>query len=111
MTINPLEANEVTLPLPESPKKLDNSKSNKITFQTSCGSNVNNNRSRNSSNRGRNSSSSYGPRSIANTTIIVDDDGNEVIQETNGDKERMLSVEGDGDDDELRRYISIERKY
>ena len=113
VTINPLEANELTLPLPESPKKFENSKSHKITFDTSCGSNINNNKSRNSSGRKRSNSSPYGTRSIANTTIIVDDDGNEVVQETNDNKEneRMLSVDGNGDDDEFRRYIYLYINY
>ena len=60
---------------------------------------MNRNRSRNNSAKSK--------RSIANTTIIVDEEGNEVIQEDNVDisNGRMLSVDSDGgDDEELRRY-------
>ena len=60
---------------------------------------LNRNRSRNNSAKSK--------RSIANTTIIVDEEGNEVIQEDNVDisNGRMLSVDSDGgDDEELRRY-------
>ena len=47
----------------------------------------------------------YGHRSIANTTIIVDDDGNEIVKEDMDANDRMLSVDsaGNGDDDEFRR--------
>ena len=96
VTINPLEADEVTVPLPDSPKNVDTTKSSKgdrIDNQSSI--------SRNNSSR---SKKSYGHRSIANTTIIVDDEGNEVIKD---EKERMLSVDsaGNGEDDEFRRYL------
>ena len=60
---------------------------------------LNRNRSRNNSAKSK--------RSIANTTIIVDEEGNEVIQEDNVDisNGRMLSVDSDGgDEEELRRY-------
>ena len=107
MTINPLEANELTLPLPESPKKFDDSNFHSSTFDTSGVSSVNNNRIQNS--RRKSNSFSYGHRSIANTTIIVDDDGNEVIQGHNGgkDKERMLSVDSCAEDDDFRRCIKV----
>ena len=100
VTINPLEANEVTLPLSPS-KKIDNSKSKFIKADSIDGPSLNNNKIRNI--RGRKDSSSHSPRSIANTTIIVDDDGNEVIKDDNQDKsnDRMLSIEDE--DDELRR--------
>ena len=68
---------------------------------------LNRNRSRNNSAKSR--------RSIANTTIIVDEEGNEVIQEDNVDisNGRMLSVDSDGgDDEELRRYsLTAQKNY
>ena len=97
MTINPLEENEVTLPLSASPYKFD--KSN-VTSSRVEGSSLNDNMRRSNSSRSKKSSCSYGARSIANTTIIVDDEGNEVVKE---DAERMLSVESNGEEDELRR--------
>ena len=99
MTINPLEENEVTLPLSASPYKFD--KSNVTSSMVKCveGSSLNDNMRRSNSSRSKKSSCSYGARSIANTTIIVDDEGNEVVKE----EERMLSVESNGEDDEFRR--------
>ena len=54
------------------------------------------------------SKKSYGHRSIANTTIIVDDDGNEIVKEDMDGNDRMLSVDsaGNGDADEFRRYCN-----
>ena len=120
MTINPLEANEVTLPLPESPKNNYNSNYRPATHEIPHSGgfadlnsyvNVNNSRRSSCSSRSRNNYSSYGGghRSIANTTIIVDDDGNENIQGSFEDScrgtDRMLGVDGYGslDDDEDRR--------
>ena len=96
VTINPLEANEVTLPLPDSPKNKDTT-----STKASKGDRADNQSSISRSNSSR-SKNSYGHKSIANTTIIVDDEGNEVIRED----ERMLSVDsaGNGEDDEFRRY-------
>ena len=100
MTINPLEENEVTLPLSASPYKFD--KSNVPSSMIECldGSSFNDNMRRSNSTRSKKSTCSYGARSIANTTIIVDDEGNEIVKE---DAERMLSVESNGEDDEFRR--------
>ena len=99
VTINPLEANEVTVPLPESPKQLEFANTILNKKETLDNASLNRNRSRNNSAKSK--------RSIANTTIIVDEEGNEVIQEDNVDisNGRMLSVDSDGgDDEELRRY-------
>ena len=101
VTINPLEANEVTLPLPESPKNVDSTSS-----KSSIADRIDNQSSMNRSYSNR-SKKSYGHRSIANTTIIVDDDGNEVIKEDMDAKERMLSVDSNADDDEFRRYRTV----
>ena len=103
MTINPLEANEVTLPLPDSPKNAE-----ATTSRSSIGDRVDNHSSIGRTHSSR-SKKSYGHRSIANTTIIVDDDGNEVVKEDMDANERMLSVDsaGNGEDDEFRRYHYI----
>ena len=103
MTINPLEANEVTLPLPDSPKNAE-----ATTSRSSIGDRVDNHSSIGRSHSSR-SKKSYGHKSIANTTIIVDDDGNEVVKEDMDANERMLSVDsaGNGEDDEFRRYHYI----
>ena len=103
MTINPLEANEVTLPLPDSPKNAE-----ATTSRSSIGDRVDNHSSIGRTHSSR-SKKSYGHRSIANTTIIVDDDGNEVVKDDMDANERMLSVDsaGNGEDDEFRRYCFI----
>ena len=103
MTINPLEANEVTLPLPDSPKNAE-----ATTSRSSIGDRVDNHSSIGRTHSSR-SKKSYGHRSIANTTIIVDDDGNEVVKDDMDANERMLSVDsaGNGEDDEFRRYCYI----
>ena len=103
MTINPLEANEVTLPLPDSPKNAE-----ATTSRSSIGDRVDNHSSISRTHSSR-SKKSYGHKSIANTTIIVDDDGNEVVKEDMEANERMLSVDsvGNGEDDEFRRYYYI----
>ena len=89
----------MTLPLPESPKQLEFANTSLNKKETLDNASLNRNRSRNNSAKSK--------RSIANTTIIVDEEGNEVIQEDNVDisNGRMLSVDSDGgDDEELRRY-------
>ena len=89
----------MTLPLPESPKQLEFPNASLNKKETLDNASLNRNRSRNTSAKSK--------RSIANTTIIVDEEGNEVIQEDNVDisNGRMLSVDSDGgDDEELRRY-------
>ena len=89
----------MTLPLPESPKQLEFPNTSLNEKETLDNASLNRNRSRNNSAKSK--------RSIANTTIIVDEEGNEVIQEDNVDisNGRMLSVDSDGgDDEELRRY-------
>ena len=89
----------MTLPLPESPKQLEFPNASLNKKETLDNASLNRNRSRNNSAKSK--------RSIANTTIIVDEEGNEVIQEDNVDisNGRMLSVDSDGgDDEELRRY-------
>lgn len=101
MTINPLEENEVTLPLSASPYKFDKSNVTSSTVERVGGASLNDNMRRSNSSRSKSSAGSYGARSIANTIIIVDDEGNEVVKEDNA--ERMLSVDSNGEDDELRR--------
>ena len=89
----------MTLPLPESPKQLEFPNASLHKKETLDNASLNRNRSRNNSAKSK--------RSIANTTIIVDEEGIEVIQEDNVDisNGRMLSVDSDGgDDEELRRY-------
>ena len=112
VTINPLEANEVTVPLPESPKKINKYNNHTATREiprTPVHSPVNTKRKRSVSYSGRSPSNCSSPRSIANTTIIVDDDGNEVIQESAEDRcrgtDRLLSVDSYGNeiDEEDRR--------
>ena len=110
VTINPLEANEVTVPLPESPKKVNKYNNHTVTREiphTPLHSPVNTKRTRSVSYSGRSPSNYSSPRSIANTTIIVDDDGNEVIQESAEDRwkgtDRLLRVDSNEMDEEDRR--------
>ena len=113
VTINPLEANEVTVALPISPSTQAPSRGQTQEFkQFPHISSLNGNKSttkRNSCGEGKHHSYPSSPgRSVANTVIIVDDDGNEFVQGSADDNhsktaDGLLSVGEDEEEEEDRR--------